>query len=838
MSDVAAGLCHAVCTSDPATSVYTGLESDCIRLVRILPQSQDDPTAAIRCTMRDFHLDDLPAYSALSYAWGGKPANCSITLDGQRFDVRKSLFGFLSHARNLAGSSLGWIFVDAISINQADDAERSYQVGLMSRIYSGATQVLAWLGPQYDASDLAMRELGRRAAYWQKRRNMLAIWSSPSGAAIRALCSRPYWSRLWVFQELSLAKRVQLVCGTATVSWSAFSKFILGMRSVVLTPRVGAMFEHQAMCMSPAIKMVQHASNQPGSTALWDLMFGLDYLRCAEPRDKVYALLGVAASTSPSVQPNYYISLPEMLNMVLKYRHGTKPPLDIEEVITQCAELETLLGVETGTIFIMKGQHGQYPAPSDDDVAAVTFALPGNPISLWWASFYGHLAVEGMLIASGTFEIDQELATAVTDGCRARLEMLLVLEHVRTKSRAVKVRIDLQDSADARLLSVSLLELAIRCRQSDIVALLFDTTRFDANVARAGWPLEYNFLLQLAVRQNDVLMVRLLLEAQDVDANMARSTRSLLDMAVTIGSDSSIHVDAQRQIVKLMLDSGKIHIPRHALHVCRSAEIGRLLLDAGAYYGDLAEHGTALQSAIVAGNQGTEMVRLLLGVADIKLDVNTKTGWGRILDERARLNDTRAYSYPWRPVFFLTQFVPESVKLLVNSDQVEINTKDELGMTPLWNAVDFRNDKLVNMLVHSKRLDLADQGPRALHIAIVRHAWEIAKTIIDSGKVDLNASHVGQTALHVAIARHWPALVELLLDSGKVDLNVEDDRNQTALQLAIALGHNDIARILRHYMQLDLSDESVGEGSDELESDAASVSSASSSVYHLDRLWE
>jgi hypothetical protein len=38
------------------------------------------------------------------------------------------------------------LWVDAICIDQTDASEKSYQVGLMARIYMQAHQVIVWLG--------------------------------------------------------------------------------------------------------------------------------------------------------------------------------------------------------------------------------------------------------------------------------------------------------------------------------------------------------------------------------------------------------------------------------------------------------------------------------------------------------------------------------------------------------------------------------------------------------------------------------------------------------------------------------------------------------------------
>lgn len=39
------------------------------------------------------------------------------------------------------------IWIDSLSINQLDDNEKSWQVGLITDIYQQAYKVLAWLGP-------------------------------------------------------------------------------------------------------------------------------------------------------------------------------------------------------------------------------------------------------------------------------------------------------------------------------------------------------------------------------------------------------------------------------------------------------------------------------------------------------------------------------------------------------------------------------------------------------------------------------------------------------------------------------------------------------------------
>ncbi|KAF2433898.1 hypothetical protein EJ08DRAFT_582828, partial [Tothia fuscella] len=103
------------------------------------------------------------------------------------------------------------LWIDQICINQSDPNERSHQVQMVSRIYSQASQVLVWLGPKSDDSDFAIDALrGLRESYFSRTKSALKRLDHEEDQgllnSVLALMSRPYWSRLWILQELILAK--------------------------------------------------------------------------------------------------------------------------------------------------------------------------------------------------------------------------------------------------------------------------------------------------------------------------------------------------------------------------------------------------------------------------------------------------------------------------------------------------------------------------------------------------------------------------------------------------------------------------------------------------------
>jgi hypothetical protein len=125
-----------------------------IRLVELLPGRYEDPIA-----VRLFVTDRVSnqSYAALSYVWGSRDADVSIAVDGKSFDVSANLAEALRCLRHEGSPRVIWI--DAICINQSDDAEKSAQVAMMGDIYRNAADVLIFLGGEKDESDLVMEYL-------------------------------------------------------------------------------------------------------------------------------------------------------------------------------------------------------------------------------------------------------------------------------------------------------------------------------------------------------------------------------------------------------------------------------------------------------------------------------------------------------------------------------------------------------------------------------------------------------------------------------------------------------------------------------------------------------
>ncbi|KAI1252409.1 hypothetical protein MGN70_006984 [Eutypa lata] len=135
-----------------------------IRLLELLPSAGPKYARIPECRLIQSSLLEKPQYAALSYCWGDPERNRVIIVDDLGIRIPQNLFEALIELRPTEGSLIIWI--DYLCINQNNNSEKSWQVGLMKEIYSRADGVLAWLGPGNAESDLVLEyldKIGRKA---------------------------------------------------------------------------------------------------------------------------------------------------------------------------------------------------------------------------------------------------------------------------------------------------------------------------------------------------------------------------------------------------------------------------------------------------------------------------------------------------------------------------------------------------------------------------------------------------------------------------------------------------------------------------------------------------
>jgi hypothetical protein len=181
------------------------------RLVRLLRSALDH----IQCELNTFSLldNDVPQWKALSYRWGDDQPEFVVYLEDQAVSVRKTLHAFMTEM--VTENRRDWIFIDALCINQDDESEKPCQVVQMAEIYRRAEEVVTWI-----VYEPCLHDYNRDQAPSDPMDESNVIASMSRAQLEKAVLENSYWSRLWILQEVLLAKALTIRIGSAEVAWT------------------------------------------------------------------------------------------------------------------------------------------------------------------------------------------------------------------------------------------------------------------------------------------------------------------------------------------------------------------------------------------------------------------------------------------------------------------------------------------------------------------------------------------------------------------------------------------------------------------------------------------
>lgn len=296
----------------------------------------------------------IQPYEALSYVWGLPDLSSGITLDNEDFLVTPNLAYILSNLRHTERPRVLWI--DAICINQANLHERSQQIALMRKIYSHCQRDIAWLDVPFDANGQTSHELVPRknrereepevsreeltrglnvmkrisresSTLWQLQEYLkhlvdghsdehdlsLNWFRSYEKTSLEHLIEKPvFWRRVWIIQELSCAPSVTIACAKGELEWELISSFLKdepyfdafhiltgGYRDSLRESKEtwGDLFRRVKFVedQRKVQRTLSAAQEYPGKqqSSLMDVLARFRQLEATDPRDKIYALLGL-----------------------------------------------------------------------------------------------------------------------------------------------------------------------------------------------------------------------------------------------------------------------------------------------------------------------------------------------------------------------------------------------------------------------------------------------------------------------------------------------------------------------------------------------------------------
>ena len=259
----------------------------------------------------------------LSYVWGDtRSTRASISLNNRRYGTGPNLHSLLDRLRALGIKDEVWI--DALCINQNDEKEKTEQVKLMGKIYSGAREVLIGLedADQHTRQPPCHTDVKATIVGLAQNSHLheLDAFTVPSeldsdtspGKAFRQLLKSPWFSRTWVVQEVCLSKKASLLCSWGTVSWQTFVKAFRNWnyhRTKCCSSFAETFDEeltaacHRVYC---AVESLDYTTNNlRNEQHLLELMLTYQHLAVRDDRDKIFAFQGLHTAKGELPPPDY-----------------------------------------------------------------------------------------------------------------------------------------------------------------------------------------------------------------------------------------------------------------------------------------------------------------------------------------------------------------------------------------------------------------------------------------------------------------------------------------------------------------------------------------------------
>lgn len=281
---------HILIPTASETKLYADLSSPSHIRVMILATESVSDTTFLRCNFVEQDLHEVvpwDGYNALSYCWGSSPERVAIICNGHELSITRNLYNALIQIWKITPKQLLW--ADAICINQEDDVEKGLQVGMMGKIYQTATTVLVWLGEDEDSIASSWRAIQRRAFHsdWKERRDF-------EDKAFEGFLTHPWFTRTWTLQEVLLARKAVLLCGTRWIDWR------------LITETIGPKGPLEAL--RRCTEIMQSDQHRERRNLFKELLIVSSTRDATNPRDRIYALLGLMTRNTFQIRPDYRMS--------------------------------------------------------------------------------------------------------------------------------------------------------------------------------------------------------------------------------------------------------------------------------------------------------------------------------------------------------------------------------------------------------------------------------------------------------------------------------------------------------------------------------------------------
>ncbi|TGO45085.1 hypothetical protein BCON_0424g00020 [Botryotinia convoluta] len=358
-------------------------EHDSIRLL-VLPPSVDT-TADIHCdllttTLIEWQNDMFNSYTALSYVWGDTKNKKMIYINNEVFEVTTNLDSALRDIRDPLRERYLWI--DAICINQADKTERSKQVSQMAKIYQVARHTIIYLGESTESSTELLGAISRGYnripnPLETAATDMLALFFNDitfyttekyhrAQNMFWEILERPWFTRIWVLQELLFSVEPWVQCGRIRVRWEQLFQVIetISISSFASSRPPESYNRFVAMDRRRDLFNPRRKPSKVSAEDLLDLLTDRRGLGVSDSRDMLFAHKGILQG-SPDIN--------SFGNMELTVDYFKRKEDVFIDLVRYCVDtspygrtLEVLSYVEGGNVCCREGETLNLPSWTPD----------------------------------------------------------------------------------------------------------------------------------------------------------------------------------------------------------------------------------------------------------------------------------------------------------------------------------------------------------------------------------------------------------------------------------------------------------------------------------------
>ncbi|KAL8688301.1 MAG: hypothetical protein Q9218_005752 [Villophora microphyllina] len=307
--------------------------------IRVVRFKRHESTRRLSFEFRLGTIDELrKTYTAISYCWGIPDRAAELFCSYDRCLRVTRIVEEIAHWL-VDRQCEEYFWIDFLCINQGDLREKGEQVAMMRTIFSSSAKVEAWLGYDIEDGEAAVRVARdiKEAAFDKQcldddagndvsqtwPRHMRAGFPQSDVNGLRGLLRHPWFTRVWVAQEIVAAPEVESPRGGAnlvlffnhcTLPWStlviAIGLALEGVVEIFDQRDGGAMVAAQYICIMSTLRDRYEQRNP--------VHFGEALLECltfqaSDARDMIYAVKGICRDVrTGSVLPDYTASVPDV----------------------------------------------------------------------------------------------------------------------------------------------------------------------------------------------------------------------------------------------------------------------------------------------------------------------------------------------------------------------------------------------------------------------------------------------------------------------------------------------------------------------------------------------